>query len=154
MTTTAIEQAREAIWKSQAKLFSAGLRRDNTVTIRRVEASPDPLSMEPAAAAEPAAVETLVIPYPDVKVYSGFAMLAIKQAMGGSFEVGDHRIKFPRARVVEQFLGSVRGGTDEPAGPYPEMSQFVFTVNGVDCKPVRWLPETIYLTVYVRTIAR
>lgn len=153
--STQIEKAREAVWKQMQKLHDAGLRRDYTLKIRRAEPAADPLSMDPAAAAEPAAQEILEIPAPAVKAYSGFAMLAIQQAAGGNVEVGDHRVKFPRAKVVEDFLGSVRdSNTPQPAGPYPEMTKFIFEVGGVDCRPVRWLPGTIFLEVYVRTIPR
>lgn len=152
--STPIERAREKLWAAAPKLYAKGLRRDFTLTLRRVDPAANPLSMDPADTVEQPGL-SLAVPAPDVKAYSALQMAMIAQALGGNFEISDYRIQLPRAAAVEDFLASVADPDgDGMGGPYPEMGRLLFDVNGQPCKPVRWEPRPLILRIYVRKIAR
>lgn len=153
---TAIESAREAIISAlETALPAAGIRADDTCTIKRLRNSGNPLSMDPDDAPSQMATDSIVVKVPEIKQYPGVSYMAIANAMaGGNLKVGDmKRVKFVRYAAIEAFLSSVKidlsAANNQADGPYPEIEYFTFEINGIDYRPVRWNYDDIFADIWV-----
>ena len=148
-----IEDAREAVAAALATLPDYGLRTDWALRLKKYEAGGDvdPLDQDPDALEEPPIEEELLdVPAPKVKPVGDWVVAQ----SGGLIEVGDLRLTFPRSAAVEAFLDAEA----DPDGPeqdrlFPAIERVIFELNGLDYRPIRWVPGTIFLEVYVRRIS-
>jgi hypothetical protein len=154
--TNPIEKAREQLAGALAKLPPLGVRADNTLVLKRlpIEGEGTELSMFRSDKPSETAATDLTIIAAKVSIYSGFGFLAVGETSGaGVLRAGDHVLEFPRTAAVEAFLNQRLWDPASDAEPlYPEMELVVFELDGVDHRPVRWLPKTLTLKVWVRRV--
>jgi hypothetical protein len=148
--------ARELAYKKLMPLAAMGLRTDKLYLERMPkDTAGKELSWIPSES--PSTMPNYRLEYvaPEVKLFQGFGYLAIQESMGvGSIEVGDHVIKLVRTQAIEEFLAMKLIDPDTTSlNPYPEMEWVAFELNGEKFTPVRWLPEALFITIFIRKVA-
>ena len=150
----ALFELADEIYQELQGLQAEGLRTDYTLWLHRYpEQSADEKTswmLDDSPSDTP--LQSLQVIAPEVKIFQGFNNRAIEQSQGGGvIEIGDHIVKFPRAQVIEDFLNLKLINPElDSTKLYPEMPYVVFELDGEFYSPVRWLPDNVFITVFIR----
>ena len=151
--TNPIERAREQMAAALAKLPPLGVRNDNVLVLKRLPIEGEETELSMFRTDKPGDVPSseLAIVAPKVSLYTGWAVGETQG--GGAIRAGDHVLEFPRTAAVEAFLNNrLAYPTRNNEFLYPEMELVIFELDGVPHRPIRWLPKTINLKVWVRRV--